>query len=68
MGKHPDQVHKDLLATDSKTRTDDKHIHEEDKHLLHTERGKLALPKNEENPALADLKQKRAAAEDADDQ
>jgi hypothetical protein len=59
MGKSKDQIHKDLLATDSKTRTDDEHIHEEDKQLLNTERGKLAIPKNEDNPALAELKRKR---------
>jgi hypothetical protein len=57
--KRPDQVHKDLLATDQKYRTDDEHIHEEDKHALHEERGKLAIPKNEDNPALAALKESR---------
>jgi hypothetical protein len=57
--KRAQQIHKDLLATDSKTRTDDEHIHEEDKRALHTRRGKLARPKREDNPALADLKAKR---------
>jgi hypothetical protein len=59
MGKRPEQIHKDLLATDFKTRTDDEHIHEEDKHALHERRGKLDQPKREDNPALADLKRKR---------
>ena len=54
----PDQAHKNLLSTDIKTRTDDEHIHEQDKQLLHTERGKL-VPKKGENPALTDLKAKR---------
>lgn len=58
-GKRPEQIHKDLLATDFKTRTDDEHIHEQDKQALHTRRGKLARPKNEDNPALRELKQKR---------
>jgi len=68
MSDQPEHVHKNLQATDIPTRTNDEHIHEEDKQLLHTKRGKLALPKNEENPALSDLKRKRAAAEDGDDQ
>ena len=50
--KRPEQIHKDLLATDSKTRTDDEHIHEEDKQLLHTRRGKLAIPEREEVQVL----------------
>jgi hypothetical protein len=54
----PDQAHKNLLSTDIKTRTDDEHIHEQDKQLLHTERGHL-VPKKEENPALSDLKEQR---------
>ena len=61
-GKRPEQIHKDLLSTDQKTRTDDPAIHEEDKHLLHTERGHLAIPKKGENPALTDLKKQRDQA------
>jgi hypothetical protein len=57
--KRPEQIHKDLLATDSKTRTDDERIHEEDKQALHTRRGKLAIPKRRDNPALDKLKRKR---------
>ena len=49
--KRPEQAHKDLLSTDIKTRTDDERIHEEDKHRLHTVRGKLAIPRRGENPA-----------------
>jgi hypothetical protein len=57
-GKRPDQVYIDPreTSTDKKTRTDDEHIHEEDKQLLHTKRGKLAIPKRGENPALSNLK------------
>jgi hypothetical protein len=62
-GKRPEQSHKDLMSTDHKTRTDDPKINEEDKHLLHTQRGHLALPKNGENPALTDLKKKREEAD-----
>lgn len=61
--KRPEQIHKDLLATDQKTRTDDEHIHEEDKRAIKTERGKLAMPKREENPALAALKESRIPKE-----
>ena len=58
--KRPDQAHKDLLSTDQKTRTDDEHIHEEDKQALHTRRGKLAHPpRRGDNPALEALKQSR---------
>lgn len=46
-------------GTDHKTRTDDEHIHEEDKQLLHTTRGKLAIPEQGENPALQALKAKK---------
>lgn len=59
MGNVPDHVRQDKLSTDAKTRTDDEHIHEEDKQHLHSERGKLAKPKREDNPALRDLKNKR---------
>ncbi|MEX2153038.1 MAG: hypothetical protein WD825_06830 [Gemmatimonadaceae bacterium] len=54
--KRPEQAHIDLLSTDFKTRTDDEHIHEEDKQRLHEERGKLAIPKRGDNPALNELK------------
>ena len=57
--KRPEQIHKDLLATDSKIRTDDEHIHEEDKQLLHTRRGKLAIPDRGENPELTALKSRK---------
>jgi hypothetical protein len=63
--KRPNQIHKDLLATDIKTRTDDEHIHEEDKQALHTRRGKLAIPEAGENPALKELKRRRASSEES---
>ena len=59
--KRPEQVHKDLLATNAKTRTDDEHIHEEDKQVLHVRRGKLAIPKRSVNPALKSLKHRKSA-------
>lgn len=62
-GKRPEQIRKDLIATDFKTRPEDEHIYEEDKQALHTERGKLAIPKGGENPALSDLKAKREERE-----
>jgi hypothetical protein len=58
MGNRPERTSREPAGTDAKTRTDDEHIHEEDKQLLHTQRGHL-IPKKEENPALADLKEKR---------
>lgn len=62
--KRPEQIRKDLLVTDQKTRTDDEHIHEQDKQALHTRRGKLAMPKRGDNPALEALKEKRASSEE----
>ncbi len=62
-GKRPEQIRKDLIATDFKSRPNDEHIYEEDKQALHTERGKLADQKRGENPALTDLKEKRAQRE-----
>ena len=59
MGQRPDQSFKTPSATDHKTRTDDEHIHEEDKQLLHTTRGRLAIPQGGENPALKSLKSKK---------
>lgn len=58
MGKSRGPVHTNPLATD-RTRTDDEHIHEEDKQLLHTQRGKLAIPKRDENPELTTLRAKK---------
>lgn len=66
-GKRPDQHNidpREAGATDNKTLTDDPHIHEEDKHLLHTRRGKLGIPERGENPALEALKAKREAQDE----
>ena len=60
--KRPEQIHKDLLATDGKQRTDDEHIHEEDKQALHRKGGRLAIPKRGENPALTARKSRRGGA------
>ncbi|HEU4995949.1 MAG TPA: hypothetical protein VFT29_14085 [Gemmatimonadaceae bacterium] len=61
-GKRPDQLGMEPSVTDHKVRTDDEHIHEEDKQLLHTRRGKLAhIPERGENPELEALKAKRRA-------
>lgn len=60
-GKRPDRDLTEPSATDRKTRTNDEHIHEEDKQLLHTKRGKLAIPERDENPAVQALKNKKRA-------
>ena len=58
-GKRPDQHNLDPAATDYKTRVEDEHIHEQEKHELHTRRGKLGIPPKGENPALEALQKKR---------
>jgi hypothetical protein len=63
-GKRPDQHNLDPAATDYKTRVEDENIHEQEKHELHTRRGKLGMPPKDENPALEALKKKRADAEE----
>ena len=57
----------EAATTDKKTRTDDPRIHEEDKQLLHSRRGKLDMPERGENPALKDLKEKRAEKADGEE-
>jgi len=60
MGKKRSDIHNiEAVVTDQKTRTDDEHIHEEDKQALHHPRGKLAIPRRGENPALRSLKARR---------
>lgn len=57
-GKRPEQIHKDKLSTDYKTRTDDPRIHEQDKQHLHEQRGKLArkdgMPEGAEGDATGE--------------
>ena len=63
--KRVDQVHKDLLSTDRKSRPEDEHIHEEDKQRLQESREQAsAIPERGENPELTALKQKRAEAQE----
>jgi hypothetical protein len=57
--KRPEQIRKDLLATDVKSRTNDEHIHEEEKAALNSELEQLGAPKRGDNPALAALKESR---------
>lgn len=60
--KRVDQVHKDLLSTDRKSRPEDEHIHEEDKQRVRASEQQDAMPERGENPALQELKQKREEA------
>ena len=62
-GKRPEQIHKDKLSTDYKTRTDDQQIHAEDKARLHEERGKLA----ERDRARAERMDDQADGQPADE-
>ena len=64
MSKRPEQIHKDKLSTDYKERTDDQRINAEDKQELHTVRGKLGIPERGKNPALEELQERRAEAEE----
>jgi hypothetical protein len=57
MGGNRDQ--REQSATDHKTITNDEHIHDEDKQALHTQRGKLAIPKRDDNPSLKALKARK---------
>jgi len=59
MAKRSDEIAMEPAVTDKKSRTDDEHIHEEDKQALHTTRGKLGIPKRGENPALKALKNRK---------
>lgn len=60
--KRVDQVHKDLLSTDRKSRPEDEHIHEEDKQRVRASEQQDAIPERGENPVLQELKQKRQDA------
>jgi hypothetical protein len=57
--KRVDQIHKDLLSTDRKSRPEDEHIHEEDKQAVRASEQQSHIPERGENPVLADLKRKR---------
>jgi hypothetical protein len=59
-GKHQDQVHKDKLSTDYKQRLDDERINAEDKQKVQESRTDSKIPAREDNPALEELKEKRA--------
>jgi hypothetical protein len=58
--KRPDQAKREQSATDYKTRTDDEHIHEEDKQeLASNPHEQPMIPKAVSNPALRELREKR---------
>lgn len=58
-GKRPDQNLSNPAGTDYKTRTDDEHIHEEDKQSLNAHpRSDSKIPTGEQNPALEDLRKR----------
>lgn len=58
--KRPDQAKREQSATDYKTRTDDEHIHEEDKQELATNpHDQPMIPPGTVNPALRELREKR---------
>lgn len=58
--KHQDQVHKDKLSTDYKQRPEDERINAEDKQKVQESRTDSKIPARGDNPALEELKEKRA--------
>lgn len=62
--KRVDQVHKDLLSTDRKSRPEDERIHEEDKQAVRASEQESRIPERGENPALTELRERREAAEE----
>lgn len=64
MGKRPDQIHKDKLSTDYKSRPEDERINAEDKQRVQESRADSKIPEGGLNPALEDLQAKRAQQQD----
>ena len=65
--KRPDQAKRAESATDYKTRTDDEHIHAEDKeHLESNPHDQPMIPETGVNPALHELRDQKAKGAQAD--
>ena len=65
--KRPDQAKRAESATDYKTRTDDEHIHAEDKeHLESNPHDQPMIPEAGVNPALHELRDQKAKGAQAD--
>ena len=67
MGKRPDQIHKDKLSTDYKSRPEDERINAEDKQKVQESRRDSLIPEGGLNPALEDLQAKRAEQQDEEE-
>ncbi len=64
MSKRPEQIHKDKLSTDYKSRPEDERINAEDKQKVQESRADSKIPEGGLNPALEDLQARRAQRQD----
>jgi hypothetical protein len=65
--KRPEQAKRAESATDYKTRTDDEHIHAEDKeHLESNPHDQPLIPEVDVNPALRELRERQAKGGEPD--